>query len=109
MAKAMSELDLKKTDEFLVSELLSSGQDHHRQTCALAAMGLQASPLFVDSIVEFQRLLPPATSNIHDQHIFQNPYYAKFLTYALHSCREVHLQSVQLGKDGRYALTGTHE
>lgn len=59
MARGLSELDPQKTAALLMAELRLGDKEYQRQTCALAAMGLLASPSFLGTVQEFQRRLPP--------------------------------------------------
>ncbi|MBC2601167.1 hypothetical protein [Puniceicoccus vermicola] len=78
MAKALMQLDPARTREFLVDELMQS-DDHHRQSAALAGIGLIADPHFEPIVVEFRDNPPEASSDnpYPAKSIFKNPYYAR--------------------------------
>ncbi len=107
MARGLSELDPQKTEALLMAELRLGDKEYQRQTCALAAMGLLASPSFLGTVHEFQRHLPPKSKDIHSQHIFYNPYYSQYLDYALHRCGGIHLQEVRRNEAGTYVIVPT--
>jgi len=91
MAKALMQLDPSRTRAFLVEELMQS-DDHHRQSAALAGMGLIADPYFEPVVVQFRDNPPEASSEnpYPAESIFKNPHYARYLDYALHRSSGIH-------------------
>lgn len=104
MAKALMHLDLARTRNFLLNELNSD--DHKRQSAALAGMGLIADRFFEPSIAKFKSSPPPSKPGnpYPAEYIFNNPYYARFLDYALHRCRGIHRWELVKDENGIYRI-----
>jgi len=103
MARALMHLDPKRTREFLLSELET--EEHHRQTSALAGMGLIADQGFEAAILEFRSSIP-SRNQFHAQprDIFNNSHYRQYLDFAQHRCSGIHKWQLVQGSSGRYEI-----
>lgn len=104
IARAMASLNASRTEAFFLEELVSGESEISRFTCALASMGLIASPSFLEPLRKFQSSLPLVTKNASSHHAFHNQYYRKYLEYAVHRCAGIHLHEVRRGVGGKYIV-----
>lgn len=106
MAKAMMELDVSRTEKFLLDEL--KGENYRRLAAALAGVGLIASPVFADAVAEFRDHPPKASAGnpYPPDYIFRmkNPAYSRFIDYAFHRCRGVQNWALLRDEAGKYYI-----
>jgi hypothetical protein len=73
----------------------------------LAGTGLIADPGFFDAIERFRNSVPASspTNTYSAAHIFQIPRYARFIEFARHRCRGIHLWRLGEDSEGRHTLS----
>ena len=104
MLRAMMEVDASRTENFLLTEL--KGEDYRRQTAALAGIGLIASPVFTDALIEFRDHPPKASPGnpYPPADMFKNPAYSTFIDFALHRCRRISAWTLERNEGGKYSI-----